>query len=147
MDAKQFLSRAWYLEEQVRSKEEQIERLRSLARGTGAGFGGTGVRQARNVTAMQDAIVKITEAEEDLYREIDERVTAEMEVADVINRVPDVKLRLILEKRYLLFHSWEDVADEMAYTRRWILKKHADALDAVQRILDEREAGREQKKE
>ena len=147
MDAREFLSRAWKIETQIQSRMEQIEQLRSLACRVTPQYGGAGGSRFRNVTAMEDTIVRITEAEEILNRKINELVTAKLGVMEVIDRVPDVKLRLILEKRYLLFHSWEDVADEMAYTRRWILKKHADALDAVQRILCKREAEREKKKE
>ena len=136
MEAKEFLSRAWNIETQVQSRLEQIERLRSLACRVTAGFGGAGGPQSRNVTAMQDTIVRITEAEEKLNRQIDELVTAKLAVMEVIDRVQDRTLRLLLEKRYVLFHTWEEVALGLGYTRRWTLKKHEDALDAVQRILD-----------
>ena len=86
---------------------------------------------------MQDTIVRITEAEEKLNRQIDELVTAKLAVMEVIDRVQDRTLQLLLEKRYVLFHTWEEVATDLGYTKRWTLKKHEDALEAVQRILDE----------
>ena len=147
MDAKEFLSRARNVETQVRSRMEQIEQLRSLACRVTPQYGGAGGSRFRNVTAMEDTIVRITEAEEKLNRKIDELVTAKLEAAEVIDQVRDVTLRLLLEKRYLLFHPWDTIASDLGYTQRWTLKKHEDALDAVQRILDEREAGRDQKKE
>ena len=147
MDAKEFLSRARNVETQVRSRMEQIEQLRSLACRVTPQYGGAGGSRFRNVTAMEDTIVRITEAEEKLNRKIDELVTAKLEAAEVIDQVRDVTLRLLLEKRYLLFHPWDEIASDLGYTRRWTLKKHEAALDAVQRILDEGEAGREQKKE
>ena len=147
MDAKEFLSRAWKIETQIQSRAEQIERLRSLACRVTPQYGGAGGSRFRNVTAMEDTIVRITEAEEKLNRKIDELVTAKLGVMEVIDRVQDVTMRLLLEKRYLLFHPWDMIASDLGYTLRWTLKKHADALDAVQRILDEREAGRDQKKE
>ena len=147
MNAKDFLSQAWYVEQQVQSKMEQIEALRSLACRVTPQYGGAGGSRFRNVTAMEDTIVRITEAEEKLNRKIDELVTAKLGVMEVIDRVQDVTMRLLLEKRYLLFHPWDEIASDLGYTRRWTLKKHEAALDAVQRILDEREAGRDQKKE
>ena len=146
MDAREFLSRAWKIETQIQSRAEQIERLRSLACRVTPQYGGAGGSQARNVTAMEDTIVRITEAEEKLNRKIDELVTAKLGVMEVIDRVRDATLRLLLEKRYLLFHPWDMIASDLGYTLRWTLKKHEDALDAVQRILDEGEAGRDQKK-
>ena len=147
MDAREFLSRAWKIETQIQSRAGQIERLRSLACRVTPQYGGAGGSRFRNVTAMEDTIVRITEAEEKLNRKIDELVTAKLGVMEVIDRVQDVTMRLLLEKRYLLFHPWDMIASDLGYTLRWTLKKHEDALDAVQRILDEREAGREQKKE
>ena len=137
MEAKEFLSRAWNIETQVQSRLEQIERLRSLACRVTAGFGGEGGSRSRNVTAMQDTIVRITEAEEKLNRKINELVAAKLGVMEVIDQVQDRTLQLLLEKRYVLFHTWEEVATGLGYTKRWMLKKHEDALDAVQRILDE----------
>ena len=147
MDAREFLSRAWNVETQVQSRMEQIEQLRSLACRVTPQYGGAGGSRFRNVTAMEDTIVRITEAEEKLNRKIDELVTAKLGVMEVIDRVQDVTMRLLLEKRYLLFHPWDKIASDLGYTQRWTLKKHEAALDAVQRILDEGEAGRDQKKE
>lgn len=142
MDAKEFLSRAWKIETQIQSRAEQIEWLRSLACRVTPQYGGVGGSRFRNVTAMEDTIVRITEAEEILNRKIDELVTAKLGVMEVIDRVQDVTMWLLLEKRYLLFHPWDKIASDLGYTQRWTLKKHEAALDAVQRILDERDGNR-----
>ena len=137
MNAKEYLSRAWWIEQQVQSKLEQIEALRSLASRMTAGFGNEPVSHTRNVTAMQDTIVRIMEAEEELNRRIDELVSMKMEIMQVIDQVQDVILRLILEKRYLSFLSWEQIAVDMGYTVRWTLLRHEEGLQAVQEILGE----------
>ena len=80
MNAKEFLSRAWNIDQQVQSKLEQLEVLRSLACRVTAGSGGTATTHFRNVTSMQDIIVKITEAEAELNRKIDELVTVKLEI-------------------------------------------------------------------
>ena len=136
MNAKDFLSQAWHVEQQVQSKMEQIEALRSLACRMTAGFGNEPVSHTRNVTSMQDTIARILEAEEELNRRIDELVDRKMEVMRVIDQVKNVSLRLILEKRYLIFLSWERIAVDMEYSRRWTLTRHEEALQAVQEILD-----------
>ena len=137
MNAKEFLSRAWRIEQQVQSKQEQIEALKSLACRVTSGMGNEPVSHTRNVTSMQDTIVRILEAEEELNRHIDELVGMKLEVMQVIDRVQDVTLRLILEKRYLSFLSWEHIAVDMGYTVRWTLIRHEEALRAVQELLEE----------
>jgi hypothetical protein len=47
--------------------------------------------------------------------------------------------RLILEKRYLCFLPWDQIAEDMHYSRRWVLNRHERALDVVDRLLLERE--------
>lgn len=136
MNAKEFLSQAWRIEQQVQSKQEQIEALKSLACRVTAGSGSEPVSHTRNVNAMQDTVVRILEAEEDLNRRIDTLVATKVDVMQTIDRVKDVTLRLILEKRYLSFFTWEQIAVDMGYTVRWTLSRHAEALEAVQAILD-----------
>ena len=141
MNAKDYLSRAWRIEQQVQSKMEQIAALESLACRMTAGTGGGPVSHTRNVTSMQDTIVKILEAKDELNRRIDDLVEMKMEATRVIDRVRNVTLRLILEKRYLMFHSWEQITEEMGYSRRWTMTRHEEALAAVQEILDGEGAG------
>ena len=136
MIAKEYLSGAWYIERQVQSKLEQIEALKSLACRVTAGMGNEPVSRTRNVTSMQDTIVRILEAEDELNRRIDELVGMKLEIMRVIDRVQDITQRLILEKRYLSFRSWEQIAVDMCYTVRWTLMRHEEALAAVQEILD-----------
>ena len=142
MNAKEYLSRAWHMEQKVQAKLEQIERLRSLVCGMTAGIGGT-TGHSRNVTSMQDTIVKIAEMEEELNREIDDLVTVRREIAEVIGQVEDSCQRVILEKRFLVFLSWSRIARDLFYSRTWLVVKRNEAIDAVQRILDEREGDRE----
>ena len=139
MNAKEFLSRAWLIEKQVQSKQEQIEVLKSLACRVTAGAGTEPVVHTRNVTSMQDTIVRILEAEEELNRRIDELVSMKLEVMRVVDQVKDVTLRLILEKRYLSFLSWERISVDLGYTVRWTLIRHEEALRTVQELLDELE--------
>ena len=115
------------------------EALRSLAERMTTCFGQTPVKHSRNNTAMQDTIEKIIMVEEKLNQAIDELVDTMIEIARVIDLVPDVTLRLILEKRYLLFQYWEQIAVELGWSTRWLQVRHREAVAEVQRILDEEE--------
>ena len=138
MNAKDYLSQAFCIEMQVQSKLEQIEALRSLACRVTAPMGAEPVSHTRNVTSMQDTVERILEAEEELNRRIDDLVATKLEIARTIDRVEDVTLRLILEKRYLAFLSWGQIGMDLHYSGRWRQVKHAEALEAVERILGEK---------
>jgi seryl-tRNA synthetase len=138
MDAKEFLNRAYRMEQRVQSKLEQIEALKSLATHVTASFGAEPVDRTRNNTAMQDTVIRIMEAEQELNREIDELVDTKQEIKRTIDLVPDVTLRLILEKRNLCFEKWEQIAIDTYYSLRSVQEKHREAVRIVQGILDQR---------
>ena len=56
----------------------------------------------------------------------------------MILRLPDVAQRVILEKKYLCFMAWIDIADDMGYSVRWAQMQHQEALAQIQALLDVR---------
>ena len=137
MNAKEYLSQAYRLDQRINSKLHQIESLRSLTQKVTASYDGEPVSHTRNVTSLQDTIVHLMDAEDDLNRQIDELVDLKMEIANTISRVRNENYRLILEMRYLCFNSWDEIATTLHYTDRWLRKMHDRALDVVDAILRE----------
>ena len=141
VDAKEFLSRAYLLELQIQTMMQQIEKLRALASRVSGGIRKDVVKHDRKTTGMEDTVLKIVEEEEKLTRKIDELVDVKREIREVIDRVEDMTLRMILEKRYLLFQDWETIRIDFGYSCVWAYKWHRRALEVVQQILDERKKG------
>ena len=139
MTAKEYLGQAYRLDQRINSKLQQVESLRSLTRKVTASYDGETVFHTRNVTSLEDTIFRLMEAEEELNRQIDELVVLKMDISRMINRVRNESLRLILEKRYLCFLQWDQIAAEMHYSRRWVLKRHARAVEVVDKLMAESE--------
>ena len=139
MTAKEYLGQAFHLDQHINIKLQRIESLRTLTQKTTASYGGETVSHTRNVHSLQDVIVHLIEAEQDLNRQIDELIDLKTEIGKTIDKVRNETYRLILEKRYLCFMQWEQIAADMNYSRRWILEKHKRALMTVDKILAEKE--------
>ena len=139
MTATEYLGQAYRLDQRINSKLQQVESLRSLTRKVTASYDGETVFHTRNVTSLEDTIFRLMEAEEELNRQIDELVVLKMDISRMINRVRNESLRLILEKRYLCFLQWDQIAAEMHYSRRWVLKRHARAVEVIDKLMTERE--------
>ena len=137
MTATEYLGQAYRLDQRINSKLQQVESLRSLTRKVTASYDGETVFHTRNVTSLEDTIFRLMEAEEELNRQIDELVVLKMDISRMINRVRNESLRLILEKRYLCFLQWDQIAAEMHYSRRWVLKRHARAVEVVDKLMAE----------
>ncbi|MFR3410252.1 MAG: DUF1492 domain-containing protein [Christensenellales bacterium] len=140
MTAKEYLGQAYRLDQRINSKLQQVDSLRSLTQKITASYDGEVVSHTRNVTSLQDTIIRLMEAEEELNRQIDELVDLKMDIARLIDQVHNESFRLILEKRYLCFLQWDQIAAEMHYSRRWVLNKHDRAVEVVDKLMTEREA-------
>lgn len=139
MTAKEYLGQAYRLDQRINSKLQQVDSLRSLTQKITASYDGEVVSHTRNVTSLQDTIIRLMEAEEELNRQIDELVDLKMDIARLIDQVHNESFRLILEKRYLCFLQWDQIAAEMHYSRRWVLNKHDRAVEVVDKLMTERE--------
>ena len=137
MDAREYLSQAYLLEKQVQSKQDQIRAYRELLTSINAHLVDEPVKHTRNVEIMQDTILKIMAAEEELNLQIDALVDKKLEIAEVISQVKNVVYRLILEKRYLCFLSREMIAVDMNYSAKSVQRLHRQAVEAVQGILEQ----------
>ena len=139
MTAKEYLSQAYRLNKLANTKMEQIENLRALSEKVTASYGGEQVSHSRNVTSLEDTIVRIVAAQGDLNRQLNEIVRLQVQISSLIDKVQNVNYSEILTKRYLRFMPWNRIASEMGYSRRWVLQKHGQALEVVERLLKEKE--------
>jgi len=80
---------------------------------------------------LQGAVDHIVEIESKINARIDELVQAREEVMQVIEAVDDPKLRLILKHRYINGGKWEQIAVDLGYDYRWLLRLHGQALNKL----------------
>ena len=140
MTAKEFLGQAYRLDQRINSKLQQIDSLRGLTQKVTQSYDNEVVSRTRNVSSLEDAIIRLMEAEEQLNMQIDQLIDTKIEIGKLIDMVHNESYRLLLEKRYLCFLSWDQIAAEMHYSRRWVLNKHERALEVADRLLREKEA-------
>lgn len=138
MTAKDYLGQAYRLDQHINDRLMQLSQLRSLTQRITTAYDREVVSRTRNVHALEDSVIRLMEAEEEINREIDRFVDTKMDISKTIAMVRNENYRLILEKRYLCFMTWEQISLDMNYTNRWLRKMHERALDVVDRILTER---------
>lgn len=139
MTAKEYLEQAYRLDQNITSKLQQIESLRSLTQRVTVAYGVEAVSRTRNTTSLQDSIVRLMEAEEDLNRQIASLVDLKIQIASVISQVHNESYRLILEKRYLCFMPWDQIASDLSIGRRWVMIQHDRAVAVVDKLIQRQE--------
>ena len=140
MTAKEYLGQAYRLDQRINSKLQQVESLRSLTQKVTASYDSEPVSRTRNVNSLEDTIIRLIEAEKQINQQIDELVSLKMDIAALIDHVHNESYRLILEKRYLCFLPWDQIASDLHYSRRWVLNKHDRAAVVIEKLMNEGEA-------
>ena len=138
MTAKEYLNRAWNVDQRINSKLHQLDSLKDMATKATSTLGTEPVSGTRNVQRMADTIDNIVALENEINDDIDRLVDLKRDVIKTISKVQDTNCLTLLELRYLSFKSWDDIAAEMNYTSRWVHIMHSKALAAVEKILTER---------
>ena len=135
----EYLRRALILDMEIDAGFERIQELRALAERRTAVYGIERVSASAAVDRRMDVAARIVDAERKLDAQIDRMIALREEIQATIARVPDERMRVLLELRYLNGRTWEDVADQMNYTTRNIYNLHAAALKAVAPLVVEAE--------
>ena len=131
MTAKEYLSRAFYLNMRIRSKNEQIAVMNALATKVTSTLSDTPVSGTKNDQKMEDVILNILEYENELKDAMNQLVTLKREIRDVIEQVDNDEYRVLLEMRYLSSKRWEQIAVEMGYSIEHVYHLHREALKKV----------------
>jgi len=135
MNAKEFLSQARYLDMRINSKVEQIDSLNALATKCTSTLTGMPHNPSPSTSLMADAVCKIVDLQEELGRDVQDLVNLKQRISTVIKSVPNHELQTLLEKRYLCFQSWEQIAVDMYHTIHHLYKLHNQALDFCDAFL------------
>lgn len=129
MTAKEYLSKAYRLNEKIESNLRLIERLRNMATNITVNLsekvngGKTGSRA--------NTIEKIVDLQKKVNEEIDSLVDMFCEIRQTIESLCDEDEKLLLTLRYVEFMKWEEIMDEMHFSKRRVMQIHEKALKDV----------------
>lgn len=134
MTTKEWLSRGWRIDREIRELEQaQVEAL-ALATRTTAGTDGDRVdgggdnSSERAMVAYADKAAEYAALIEGKIREL---VGIKTEIIRAVERVENPTLRAVLVARYINFKTWEQIAVEMHYTYQWVCTLHGRALNEL----------------
>ena len=94
---------------------------------------------SQNCNAMEDAVIRLTEAEEMVERRMEELANAELEVGMVLAMIPDKTINEYMVKRYLDCGVSRVIAVNMGFSSAWGEFAEKRGLAEVQKILDAKE--------
>ena len=131
MTAKEYLSQTFHLDHRIDSKIDQIASLNALATKCTSAITGMPHNPSSSQSTMADAVCKIIDLQELLKKDLSALVDLKREIMGVINGIENDEYKTVLEKRYLCFLSWEQIAVDLHYSMEYAFKIHKRALEKV----------------
>lgn len=131
MTAKDYLLQARFLDDRINSKTQQIASLNELATKCTTTFSDMPRNLNRGHSRVEDCVIKIIDLEDSIKKDIEKLVDLKKEIMGVIKAVPNVEYQTLLEKRYLCFITWEQIAVDMNYSMQHIHRMHSAALKEI----------------
>ena len=123
---KQYLNGYKYARMRVERIEEQIQQLRLDT--MFPCLQGDGMPRGSNQPDLSSYMEKCDELMEELKKEKLDAVARYTEIHRAIKRMRNDEEKEMLERKYLMRQTWEDIARKMYMSRRTALYKHGEAL-------------------
>lgn len=129
MTAKEWLGRGWKLNHEI----DALERAKRLAydRCISATAQGNGQPTGKGGQASDGGMSRYADFAAMVDQRIDRLIDIKRETLAVIYKVEDSTLRTLLVHRYINFEHWEQIAVDMHYSWRQIMRMHGQALQIV----------------
>lgn len=126
---KEELKSILYLNQLIDSKLRQLEQLKTYRARLPAGSSDTGPVQSGLSDPTASMAAKITDLDRSINDEIDQLVELKDSARVLFCKLDgDLRLKLIMELRYLECLDWRGVAERSGYNSRHVYKLHGQAL-------------------
>ena len=128
---KNFLMKAYYMDERINSKLEQVASLNELAIKATSTMSDMPGSPNRNIHKTEDIIVKILDLQMEIQEDANELLNLKRMIRRCIKQVEDPECQIILEERYLRMVKWEQIATTLNMSMRKVFRLHDETLKKI----------------
>lgn len=136
MNAKEYLSQAYHIDQRIDCKMEQLESLRALATKVNSIMSDM-PKGNQNCRIMEKNIAAIIDLENEINNDVNKLLNLKKEIVYAIRSIDNPECQTLLELRYLNFINWEMIASKMGYSMPHIFRIHDKALNNLKIFKDE----------
>ena len=132
MTVEEYLGQYLKIEDEIQSEKEYIASLKAIVENTTTHLSFTAGRNpSKDNGKFENTMLDIVEAERKYDEKLRDLGLKQAEIANLINRVPDERMRSLLLCRYIKGGSMQDAAVEIGVTRQHAYKIHKSALKKI----------------
>ena len=133
MTAKEYLQRGYRINELIESDLREVSKLRDIATSLSSpGFGEKVSGGSAGDASYTRTVEKIIALESKIDSEIDELVSVQTEIREVIDKMQSKDERLLLRLRYVECLKWEEIASKMHISIQQAFRIHKNSLKKIE---------------
>ena len=133
-EVKTVLNKVYWQDQEVKTKTNQLEELRSLAEYVGSQTDEVKVKGS-TAGGHDTSVDRIIKKEKSINVSVKALTRERDRIEKLIKRVPDDRLRILLELRYLEYCPWAAIAQRLHYDTRYVYRLHRQAQLEVGKIM------------
>lgn len=135
MTTKEYLQQAFRLDQRINSKIEQVDSLNELAMKCTSTISDMPKGSSRSESPLADTVVKIIDLQNEINSDIDSLIDLKRDIVHLVKSVENKEYQTLLEKRYLCYTSWEQIAVDMKYSTQYTFRMHERAVKEIESLM------------
>lgn len=137
-ELKHKLRSAHFAHEQIATLSDHLQELRSLALKVTPAYSQSPGGGSGNAQKLENSVAKIIEQEKLIVECCNELCAQLAEVRALVALLPMGPMRLVMQRRYLNYQKWEQIAAELHYSWQNVHRLHSKALDYILHEVNKR---------
>lgn len=136
MVAKEYLKKIARMESYIQSKKERLAVLKEMSSGISSPkFDDMPRNPNKGRSRLEETILKYIDLENEIKEDEKKLEYEKLYLLEAIGRIEEPEYQTILISRYFKHQSWDEIANSLFYTKRWIYSLHGRALEKLDEEL------------
>lgn len=137
-ELKEKLKGAMYAQRTLEGELDKLQELRSIAQKVTPAYSQSPGGGSGNAQKLENSVAKIIEQEKIIAECCNELCAQLAEARALVTLLPMGPMRLVMQRRYLNYQKWEQIAAELHYSWQNVHRLHSKALDYILHEVNKR---------
>ena len=138
MMAKECLRKIGRMELFIQTKKERLSVLKDMSSSISSPKIDDMPRNPnKGKSRIEETIIKCIDLEKEIKEDEEKLEHEKLIILDAISKIAEPEYQTILISRYFKHHTWDEIANSLFYSKRWIYSLHGRALVSLDEKLVE----------
>lgn len=136
MSGKDYLRKIARMELFIQSKKERLAVLKEMSSSVSSpGFDDMPKSPNKGKSRLEETILKYIELENEIKADEENLEHEKLIILEAIGKIEEPEYQTVLISRYFKHQTWDEIANSLFYTKRWIYSIHGRALEKLDEKL------------